>query len=191
MVEIDGVLKEGVKLNCRVCGDVFEVKEYDRNRRKLCDKASCLRSEAARRMREFRATDIGRAAVKKANLAYKRPDREWVCVRCNGKIVSARKKSWCNDCIEWGRKMGYKNPVAVFSMKKYRDSNHEKCGARAKISTTLKKIKRGTLIAEPCVVCGGRENIHHHHHSYRADKAKDVIPLCKPHHHELHSWDSN
>ena len=191
MLEVDGKLITGIKLNCKVCGSEFEVKSYDKNKRKFCGNPECTRIDVVNRMRAYRATDAGKAAVKKANLAYKRPEREWVCVRCSGKIVSARKKSWCNDCIEWGRKMGYKNPISIFTMQKYRQNNKEKCSARSKTSTILKRIKRGTLNVSPCTVCGIKENIHLHHHSYSAGREKDVIPLCRTHHHELHSWDSN
>lgn len=87
--------------------------------------------------------------------------------------------------------MGYKNPRAIFAMQKYRLANPDKCSAREKVDGILKRIKRGTLEQSSCTVCGTKENIHLHHHSYRSDKARDVIPLCRTHHYELHSWDRN
>jgi hypothetical protein len=191
MLEVDGNPVEGVWLNCKVCGKGFEVKAYDKDWRKLCGDPGCARKDSANRMRAYRATPAGKAAVKKANLAYKRPEREWGCVRCGGKILSTRKRSYCDDCIEWGRNMGYKNPVSIFAMQKYRKNNPEKCSARVKVDGVLRRIKRGTLDQPPCDACGTKEDMHFHHHSYRVGKEKDVIPLCRTHHHELHSWDSN
>lgn len=42
---------------------------------------------------------------------------------------------------------------------------------------------------DSCLVCDTKEKLHRHHHNYK--KSKDVTFLCKRHHHELHSWDSN
>lgn len=40
--------------------------------------------------------------------------------------------------------------------------------------------RRGKLIEEPCVECGGSENIEAHHEDY--DRPLDVVWLCRPCH---------
>ena len=42
---------------------------------------------------------------------------------------------------------------------------------------------------EPCVVCSSVDNIDRHHPDY--NKPDNIVFLCRTHHHELHSWDSN
>ena len=56
---------------------------------------------------------------------------------------------------------------------------------------TMKAISKGTLIPEPCEICGvterckdGRNKIHAHHDDY--SKPLEVRWLCKSHHHEWH-----
>jgi len=43
-------------------------------------------------------------------------------------------------------------------------------------------IQNGTLISQPCNVCGSAENIEAHHWSYEIEKALQVEWLCKKHH---------
>lgn len=64
--------------------------------------------------------------------------------------------------------------------KEYNKRNLEKVNAR--------KIRFSTPV-KPCEVCGTMKKIHRHHINYK--DAGNIIFLCRTHHHELHSWDSN
>lgn len=165
---------------CVECGGKFNTLD---DSRKYCS-SKC-------KQRHWRHTEKGKESVSNHNLRYKVEPKEWICFRCSSVIVSARKRILCDECFEWGRKMGYKNPSALFSMRKWSKENPNKIEAYKKVSSLLGRVRRGTLTKEPCDICGTSENVDWHHHSYHADKVKDVIPLCKTHHRELHSWDSN
>ena len=141
------------------------------------------------RQRRWRRTDKGRECTANHNLKCKVQPKEWECFRCGGVILSARKRVLCDSCIDWGKKMGYKNPSSIFSMRRWLKENPEKAEAYKKVGNLQKKVGRGTLEKEPCDFCGTKESVDWHHHNYR--KALDLIPLCRTHHHELHSWDSN
>lgn len=53
----------------------------------------------------------------------------------------------------------------------------------------LARKARFSLKPKPCEVCGTMNSIERHHPDYA--KPDDVVFLCRTHHHELHSWDSN
>ena len=55
-------------------------------------------------------------------------------------------------------------------------------GVHSKVQTA---IKNGTLIPEPCTICGSAINIHAHHPDY--SKPLDVNWLCSKCHKELHA----
>jgi len=163
-------------VKCVICDNGFET--FD-DRAKTCSDAC--------RMKKYRMGECGKKRVAEYNLRYKRPNKEWECCRCKGKIISTRKRVLCEECIEWGKKMGYKNPSAVTTMSNWRKSNPLKVKAHSLSSALNKRIKRGTLKVS-CLVCNNNK-VEQHHHNYK--KPKDTISLCKPHHNELHSWDSN
>lgn len=55
--------------------------------------------------------------------------------------------------------------------------------------TVARNRARFSLKAMPCEVCGTTEKVERHHHDY--SKPLEITFLCRAHHHELHSWDSN
>ncbi len=127
-------------------------------------------------MARHRATEKGKAYVKEYNKRYKRPDIKKVCGICGGGFVTAREnQELCGECS--GSPAGnYK------AQERYRKSNIEKVRARDIIS---KRVKRGTLKKELCIVCG--VDAESHHPDYR--KPLDVIWLCKEHHSVIHGLD--
>lgn len=173
-----------VDCKCKICGEVFKVKPYEADRRKMCGKESCYREDKRLTMRAYRQTENGRAMVKHHNLRYKRPDVDKTCGICGQLFKTARENRYiCSkeECQDKGK---------YLRQKKYRINNIEKARSR---DITNKAINRhflnGHIIKrEPCLVCGEiKTEAHHHNYS----KPREVIHLCKPHHMELHSWDSN
>ena len=63
----------------------------------------------------------------------------------------------------------------------------EKDRKRACRGITQRKVKRGELIKQPCVICG-EKNVHAHHNDY-TDPDK-VVWLCPYHHYGLHYAES-
>lgn len=98
MVKIDGEERVGVIVNCKICGVDIEVKDYMKDTRKFCDSQECRNADVRDRMREYRKTDRGRAAVKMVNQMYKRPELERECRECGGKFMSSRVRVLCDSC---------------------------------------------------------------------------------------------
>ncbi|MCC7212526.1 MAG: hypothetical protein IT451_11895 [Candidatus Brocadia sp.] len=169
------------ELRCKICGNEFVVtREWESKKRVLCGSEKCAREDRRLAMQRYRNTDIGRAAVKKQNLEYKRPDIEKKCEACGEVFKTARKNRYICDKNECQARGNY------LRIKKYRESNKDKIRARDVIS---KKINREeSLHRKYCIVCGCNQS-EAHHHDYK--KPSDVNFLCKTHHNELHSWDSN
>lgn len=62
-----------------------------------------------------------------------------------------------------------------------RQRHNDRQNARGAVTVALRK---GTLVREPCEVCGTVENVHAHHDDYT--KRLDVRWLCQTHHAEHH-----
>lgn len=103
------MVKEGEGLldrACAVCGGVMKVRVW-KDRRVVCSEACrevYKRREATRRMREYRATERGKVAMRLQNMRYKRPDIEHICRVCGDKFLSARKNRVACDKEECQRK---------------------------------------------------------------------------------------
>lgn len=164
-------------MTCEVCGVEFQTF------------GSATMCSGKCRQRKYRNSARGKRATAEYNMRYKRAEKEWSCVRCGGVIVSARRRVFCDECIEFGKLMDYKNPGRVFSIQKWREDNPDKVAAYRKVSGMLRRVERGTMEKGCCEVCGAVEMVQWHHHNY--EKPKDVVPLCIRHHREIHSWDSN
>ena len=108
-------------------------------------------------------------------------DADAVGGKASGEVFkTARKNRYICDKNECQARGNY------LRIKKYRESNKDKIRARDVIS---KKINREeSLHRKYCIVCGCNQ-CEAHHHDYK--KPSDVNFLCKTHHNELHSWDSN
>jgi hypothetical protein len=65
--------------------------------------------------------------------------------------------------------------------KRWREKNREKYLAHKSVECG---IKHGTLVKQPCAVCGQFNLVHAHHDDYT--KRRDVIWLCPMHHKERH-----
>lgn len=176
-------------LECCICGTSLIVKEYDRHRRKFCGSDKCNKEARRRAMARYRETDRGKAMVMYQNAKVKRPEKEYECSVCGNKFLHTRKRNTCDGCVKKMLEAGYKNPGLSVNMKKWRKKNPAKVKAHSVIGGIYRD--RGystTRKREACMVCG-EEKAEGHHHNYK--KPRDVIFLCKNHHVELHSWDSN
>lgn len=92
-------------------------------------------------------------------------------VRYKGKTYRYYK---CADCKKRG---GHVEKNAA-SVRRWRERNPEKDRAR---KLTYVAIRNGTLVKEPCFICGEDET-EAHHHDYK--KPLEVVWLCKKHHQE-------
>ena len=173
-----------VDCKCRICGCVFKVKPYDINRRNMCDKDECHIESKRLAMKAYRATEKGKAMTRFLNLRYKRPDIDKICEVCGDAFKTARKSRYICSKAECQDKGKY------LRQKKYRESNIEKARARDVVGKAINRqyVNGNTMKRGACIVCG-EEKTEAHHHNYK--KPRDVTHLCKPHHLELHSWDSN
>lgn len=105
-----------------------------------------------------------------------------VCIECGNefRLIKSNQEYCSNVCYrksEAGRKAAYE------ATKAYRLRNKEKLNARGIFRRHPFKQDAN------CLVCRTREKLHRHHHDYK--NKMNVIVLCRKHHHELHSWDSN
>lgn len=179
-------------VKCKICDSDFEIKEYNRHSRKICDSDECKRESRRLAMEEYRKTDRGKAMVRFQNLRYKRPETERECFVCGGKFMSARRRNSCDKCIEDMVNNGAKNPNLSINMKLWRQKNPLKVEAHWRIGSVYRdrRVNENSpqCSARPvCVVCGNKKT-EAHHSDY--SKPLDVTFLCKPHHFALHSWDS-
>lgn len=181
-----------VILQCKRCGKDFNVNEYDMNRRKYCKRESCYRKGKREAMKRYRETDRGKAMIVLQNARYKRPEKEFECYVCKKKFKSVRKRNTCDSCIEEMIASGYKNPELAVNMRIWKAPNPERQAVYSKTSAITRRLKgrdgKPPTMKASCLVCGV-DKIEQHHHDY--SRCKDVTFLCKPHHRELHNWDSN
>jgi hypothetical protein len=110
--------------------------------------------------------------------------RKGVCYCGKEFIIKKSDQVYCSDKC-------YRNtPAAKASLyaavKRYRASNIKKSRARDIVSKSINR--EGSMKRESCLVCGS-VNAEMHHYNY--SNAREVVPLCKPHHGDLHSWDAN
>lgn len=117
--------------------------------------------KACRRRRVMERKKANLPAVQAALRQYAR--RPEVRARCR-----AWKKEW--NARHMGR--------IVEAQRDYRARNPEKYQARLAVSHA---IRRGELSPQPCEVCGGKAEAHHHDYS----KPLDVRWFCRPHHYEF------
>lgn len=106
-----------VDCKCKICGCVFKIKQYDIDRRNMCDKIECHKEDKRLAMRAYRQTEKGKAMTKFLNLRYKRPDIDKVCQICGEGFKTARKNRYiCSkeECQDKGK---------YLRQKKYRMNN--------------------------------------------------------------------
>lgn len=173
-----------VDCKCRICGEVFKIKPYDVDSRNMCYKDTCHKESKRLAMKAYRATDKGKAMTRLINLRYKRPGIDKTCQVCGKVFNTARDNRYiCSkaECQEKGK---------YLRQKRYRAGNIEKSRARDVVGKAINRqyVNGNTMEREACIVCG-EEKTEAHHHDYKSPR--DVIFLCKPHHVELHNWDSN
>ena len=155
------------------CGKEFEykLKSNPGYERKYFNKACLVRAR--------RRTKTGKAYMEEYNKRYKRAEQEWKCKfpLCGKVFMSAYKRSYCDEHSNpsgsqtvWKKKNPLKAKAHWSINSMYRDRGY---------STTRKR--------EACLVCG-EVKTEAHHHNY--EKPRDVTFLCKPHHVELHGWDT-
>ena len=110
--------------------------------------------------------------------------RKGIC--CCGKefVLIKIDQKYCSDKC-YRNTPEYKK-VAYENTKKYRESNKDKSRARDVVSKSINREK--SMIRGKCEVCGTAES-DAHHVNYK--DTRNVVFLCRTHHHELHSWDSN
>lgn len=65
--------------------------------------------------------------------------------------------------------------------RKQKNKFPEKCRARKIVRDA---IHRGTMIRQPCEICGETKDVHAHHEDY--SKPREVKWLCRPHHYKFH-----
>ena len=82
-----------------------------------------------------------------------------------------------NRCVEFNR---IHAPVDIKTTDEYR----YKAMVHSRVQVA---INNGTLIRQPCSVCGSINNIEAHHKDY--SKALDVVWLCRDCHETLHTYD--
>lgn len=96
------------------------------------------------------------------------------CSSCKKPKGSARKR-YCTECHNaYMREWRKTHPLS--------EVQRLKSIVRSK---TKMRIRRGSLIKQPCEVCKTEENIQAHHHDYT--KPYDVTWLCAEHHREHHA----
>ena len=124
----------------------------------------------------------GMALRRYGNVLGGKIDRKGVCKGCGGEFRLIKSdQEYCNQgCY---RKSPEGRKAAYEATKAYRLSNKEKLNARGIFRRHPLKQEEG------CLVCNTKEKLHRHHHNYK--NKMDVTVLCKDHHVELHSWDSN
>ena len=93
----------------------------------------------------------------------------------NGHLSSRWLSGNCKECARVSQ-AAYK--------KKLRKEDPERYTQQRKVHRAVRRaIKNGTLIPQPCEVCGG-EKVEAHHEDY--NKRFDVMWLCRKHHIEKH-----
>lgn len=109
-------------------------------------------------------------------------DRKGVCNECGEefRLIKSDQGYCSSKCYKRSPKGRF---AAYEATKTYRARNKEKVLAVGAFRRHPLKEK------DSCLVCKTKEKLHRHHHNYKA--RRDVTILCKDHHIELHSWDSN
>lgn len=167
------------RVNCVICGKGFEIKEYDRKRRKICGSDECKRNSSVLRMRKYRETERGLESVKRYNATKKVMEITVECLGCGENFLTARKsKLFCD-------KEGCRRKARSYYSARCRNRRKEHYKEIGSANKAASRVLGNGL----CVVCGSEKNIDRHHHNYR--NRLDVTYLCRKHHKDMHSWDSN
>ncbi len=125
---------------------------------------------------------------------YGSGDRNPKCSVC-GVIKDNKDSGYCNSCkrdaAAQRRLLLKESPAFVENergrrRRRYKESEFHRLKIAAQ-SLTSKAIRKGTLIKEPCEVCG-KLKVDAHHDDY--EKPLDVRWLCRSHHREHHEDDS-
>ena len=111
--------------------------------------------------------------------------KEFVMVKTDQKYCSSK----CYRNAPEYKKIAYERT------KKHRESNKGKARARDTALTRLHTNNSCNKLEKlPCEVCGSSET-QMHHINYKAvgrcEPVNNIVFLCRTHHNELHSWDSN
>lgn len=182
-----------------------KIQEYDRTRRKKGLVSDERWEEISTKRKEYSQAyyaanpDKWEERLRKARKANYMVD-DW-------EVLSAEKREWSEEYYtqnpdkweerlaksrkasktpeEWEELVLYKRKYArdnydPTKCQEYRARNPKKYSAHSKVAYA---IKIGTLVKQPCEVCGC-ENTHAHHCDY--DKPLDVMWLCPEHHHDWH-----
>lgn len=180
------------KVNCKGCGKGFMVNgaEYgnmgiiNRGVRLYCSdecKDMRRREKSREKMKAWRSTEDGKAAVRRYNLRYKRSEVEVRCLICGVGFKTARKSRKYCDKEECQSKANW------HSTGRSREKRRQHYAELDKAGKSARRYMKRMGIEVKCEVCGHRQ-VQLHHHNY--EKRRDVIPLCPEHHKEMHSWDS-
>lgn len=110
----------------------------------------------------------------------------------------------CKNASKWSKYDASKRPSGERLIRQRETNRNWKANNKDKVSaanrryiernkmkqaahrTVLHAVINGTLVRQPCEICGATENIHAHHDSYEAHRQLDVRWLCHRHHMELH-----
>lgn len=110
--------------------------------------------------------------------------------------LTSKGHAQCGQCYRELRRRRYQNPeIREAELKYYRDNykrimetmmlrrknpiEHEKNLARLSVSN---KIRKGTMVKEPCRDCGNIKVDFHHTHGYTGENRNKGIWLCRKHH---------
>lgn len=153
---LDNSKRDGHGYWCKACACAYRKAHYAANRE----------GEIAKALAYYH-TDRGKEAYARAREGYLR--RHFNEPR-NYELMRERGRAYYQ---------GHKDEVC-HHMRVYRAINPEKTRARAVFG---KRVQRGTIVRQPCEVCGDPKS-HGHHDDY--SKPFDVVWLCSRHHGERH-----
>lgn len=109
--------------------------------------------------------------------------RSYPCPHCDSKrtVEYARKNR--DKKRAWNNAYSKRNSAnRAEKTSSWRANHPEKRSAHQAVQTA---IRNGSLVKQPCAVCGSDERIHGHHDDYT--KPLEVVWLCHKHHMERHS----
>ncbi|RLC99486.1 MAG: hypothetical protein DRI46_09380 [Chloroflexi bacterium] len=127
------------------------------------------------RMRKYRRTEKGKAAVIKSNSRYKAPDINKTCIHCNDRFITPRKtQELCSMCSTLHG--------TYYAQLKFRLGNSQTI---RKYGRASKHAARRFYFAECCIIDGCLNEGHRHHPDY--DKPHEIVWLCRQHHKDSHT----